>query len=175
VKKRWKEFFVVLFVVIPLMAVIWLPILSTDTKPWDAGNPVPVEPPSDDRRVRNDAGFSVVSPPNWNASNERGRIHLTPKQVFAGRSKAGLFVSEWPELPESLTQFEETEFLGRVAHLKVELRRSTFDDPALTTWTYLFQHNEKWIEVSYFIAEWYEEMPEMAMRYLETIKMSNDP
>lgn len=174
-RKRWQELAVVLLIVVPVVALIWLPILSTDTKPWNAGHFIPVESPSEDWRVHNDAGFSVICPPNWEARNQHGRIKLTPKQVRAGRSSAGIIVSEWDEFPESLTLYEDTKFLGTAAHLKVERRRSTFDDPALTWWTYFFQHDGKWIEVSYHISEWHEEIPEMAMRYLETFKMSDAP
>jgi hypothetical protein len=101
-------------------------------------------------------------------------IHLTPKQVFAGRSKAGIVVSIHQEKPSDGNGFGEVEFLGRPAHLKVERRRSAFDDPALTTWTFQFQHNGEWLGVSYFIAEWHEDLPVPVLQYLETLELSGE-
>ena len=101
-------------------------------------------------------------------------IHLTPKQVFAGRSKAGIVVSLHQEKPGDGNELSEVEFLGRPAQLKVERRRSTFDDPALTTWTYQFQHDGEWVEVSYFIAESHDNLPVPVMQYLETLRLSGE-
>jgi hypothetical protein len=156
------------------MALIWSPILTSDTKPWEAGDPIPNEPPDESRRIHNEAGFSIVSPPNWTARNHAGTIYLTPKQVVAGRSKAGIVVSLHQDKPSDGNKFSEVEFLGRPAKFKVERRRSTFDDPALTTWAYQFQHNGEWVEVSYFIAEWHEDLPVPVKRYLETLRLSEE-
>ncbi|HUQ71699.1 MAG TPA: hypothetical protein VM165_19375 [Planctomycetaceae bacterium] len=166
-RNRWQELAVVLIILVPLMAVIWLPILTSDIKPWEAGHPVPIEPPEEGRRVYNEAGFAIIAPPT--ARNRTGMIHLTPKQVFAGRSKAGIVVSRLNEEPQDRRKAKSVEFLGHPAHLKVEQRPSTFDDPPLTTWTYAFQHSGEWFEFSYFIAEAHNEMPGMARSYLETL------
>jgi hypothetical protein len=74
------------------------------------------------------------------------------------------------EEPSDLAQCDDTEFLGQPAHLKVERRPYNFDDPALTTWTIYVQNGEDWYSVSYFIAEAHDDIPEMAKRYLETIR-----
>jgi hypothetical protein len=170
-RKRWQELAVVLIIFVTLMTVIWLPILTSETKPWETGHPVPTEPPEEGRRVYNEAGFAIISPPNWTARNRTGMIHLSPKQVFAGRSKAGIVVSRLNEEPQDLREAKSVEFLGHSAHLRVEQRPSTFDDPPLTTWTYAFQHSGEWFEVSYFIAEEHDEMPGMARSYLETLRL----
>ena len=173
-RKRWQELAIVLLIIVPLMTFIWLPILTSGTKPWEAGDPIPDEPPDEGRRVYNEAGFSIISPPNWTARNRTGIIHLTPKQVFDGRSQAGIVVSLHQEKPGEGSEFSEVEFLGRPARLKVERRRSTFDDPALTTWTFQFQHTGEWVEVSYFIAESHENLPAPAKQYLETLRLPGE-
>ncbi len=173
-RKRWQELAVVLLIIVPLMALIWVPILTSDTKPCEAGDPIPAEPPSKDRRVHNETGFSIIAPPNWTVRNRKGMVHLTPKQVFDGRSKAGILVSLRHEEPGGLREAEAVEFLGEPAHLKVERRPSTFDDPALTTWTYIFQRNGQWLEASYFIADSHEQIPKMALRYMETLKTAEE-
>lgn len=171
-RKLWQELAVVFLIVIPIMGLVWWPILTSDTKPWEAGRPIPVEAPSEERRVYNDAGFSIVAPPNWTEwlNVEPPMIQLIPKQVIAARSKAGMGIALLIDEPSDLVQCEDTLFLGQPAHLKVERRRSTFDDPALTTWTYTFQLDGKWFAVSYFISEAHDEIPDMAQRYLETIR-----
>lgn len=173
-RKRWQELAVALLILVPLMTLVWLPILTSDTKPWEAGDSIPVEPPSEDRRVQNEAGFSIVSPPNWNVRNHRGIIFLAPKQVFEGRSKAGILVSQGREEPRERDDPQTVEFLGQPVRLTVKRRASTFDDPALTTWTYSFPRGGQWFEVSYFVAESREQIPEMALRYLETLKIFRD-
>ena len=47
-RKRWQELAIVLLILAPLMALIWLPILTSDTKPWEAGDPIPDEPPDEE-------------------------------------------------------------------------------------------------------------------------------
>ncbi len=100
VKKRklWQELAVVFLIVIPVMGLVWWPILSSDTKPWESGRPIPVEPPAEQRRVHNEAGFSIIAPHNWVERNrdEPPMIHLTPRQVIAARSKAGMGVTLGP-------------------------------------------------------------------------------
>lgn len=136
---------------------------------------LPVEAPSEERRVYNDAGFSIIAPPNWTEwiNGEPPMIQLTPKQVIAARSKAGMGIALLIDEPSDLAQCDDTEFLGQPAHQKVERRRSTFDDPALTTWTIYVQHDENWFAVSYFIAEAHDEIPDMARRYLESVEFTD--
>jgi hypothetical protein len=175
-RKLWQELVVVLLIVIPIMGLVWWPILTSDTKPWETGRPIPVEAPSEERRLHHDAGVSIIVPPNWKewVNDEPAMIQLNPRQVTAGRSKAGMGITLLLEQPSELAQCTETQFQGQPAHLKVERRRSTFDDPALTTWTIYVQHDDNWFAVSYFIAEAHDEIPEMGKRYLETVRFSAD-
>jgi len=171
-RKLWQELIVVLVIVAPIVGLVWWPILTSDTKPWEAGRPLPVALPSEDRRVYSELGFSIIAPPKWIEwmSSEPSMIQLTPRQVIAARSKAGMGIALLSEEPSDLGQCDDTEFLGHPAHLKVERRHSTFDDPALTTWTIYVQQGEDWFAVSYCIANAHDEMPEMAKRYLETVR-----
>jgi hypothetical protein len=170
-RKRLVELAVALLIIVPTMVLLWVPILTSDTKPWEVGDAIPREPPSEDRRILNEAGFSIVSPPNWTVRNGNGLLHMRPKQVITGRSKAGISVSVWPEMPQELEDTEIAEFQKQPAHRRIEQRRSTFDDPALTAWTYHFERGGQWIAVGYFIAEAHEEVPEMVKRYLETLRV----
>ncbi len=124
--KRWVEGAVIVFV-IALMALLWLPLLTSETKPWETGYPIPVEDPTEDRRIHNAAEFSIISPPDWTAKNHSGIIHLTPKQVFAGRSKAGIVVTLLQESPLGQASASDAEFLGQPAQRRVDRRPSTFD------------------------------------------------
>jgi hypothetical protein len=163
---------VIVLLTVLLTYLVWFPLLTSETKPWEAGDLIPGEPPSEDCRVGNEAGSSVVSQPNWTIRNGAKLIHLTPRQVVAGRSRAGMVVSVVDETPSKLGELERAEFLGRPAHLKVGRRPSTFDDPPLTTWTYSFRRGGRWYEVSYFVAEAHVVLPENARRYLEIVRTS---
>ncbi len=37
-------------------------------------------------------------------------------------------------------------------------------------WTYVFERDGQWYEVTYLIAEAHDEIPPMALEYLETLK-----
>jgi hypothetical protein len=171
--KHWQELLFILAIPVPMMVLLLWPVLTSDTKPWQAGRAIPVEPPSEDRRVYNEAGFSIISPPNWTARNRGpGMIHLTPKQVITGRSRAGMGVTLRNEEPSDLPECVKTEFLGQPAYLKVEKRSSTFDDPAITRWTFYTDRDGQWFDVSYFVAEAHDEIPVMARGYLETVRLA---
>jgi len=173
--KRCQELVVVLMILILLMALLGLPFLASDIQPWEAGRAIPAEAPSEDRRVHHEMGFSIVAPPNGTTRHLGGMLHLTPKQVFDGRSRAGIVVSQSSEQPSDLPPAQSVKFLGRPAYLKIDRRPSTFDDPALTTWTYSLQQDGQWFEISYFIAQSHEQIPEMALQYLETLKVTAEP
>jgi hypothetical protein len=174
--KLWKELLFIFLVPVPIMVVILLTVLNTDVKPWEAGLPIPVEQPLENRRVFSTKGFSIIAPPNWTHRDldDLTMLHLIPRQVNAGRSKAGMVITLLHEKPSDLAESEDAIFRGNPAYLKVERRPTTFDDPAFTMWTFYLHQNGKWFDLSYFVADAHDEMPAMARRCLETVRLLTD-
>ncbi len=166
--KRLQEFVIAILAVGTFGVLLWQP-LTSDTKPCSTGDSVPSEPRSEDRRVHSENGFSIVSPVNWMTRNSRSVIRLTPIEANAGQAKAGIVVVQSNNTPDDFTAQCEVEFLGQSVQQKVERHASTFDDLALTTWTYCFQRDGLGYKVSYFIADEFDDIPELAMQYLEYI------
>ncbi len=138
-----------------------------------AGPRIPTSPPEESRRYHHRDGFSLVVPANWDVREFDGILALTPQTSFEGvRSPTGLSIMTLgPEQPREIELAKEALFRGRPAWERMELvRKGTFDDPPLSTYTLYFQRHEEWWVASYFLAESLTEVPPMVRRYIETLQ-----
>jgi hypothetical protein len=165
---KWQEVAIVL-AFIAMWSCCLLPAV------WNAerglGRAIPEEPPEEYRRVYHPAGFSIVAPRNWEAC-VRSDLGLYPMSTRAGRSKAWIKVQHvgWSPPPD-LKAMRVVKFLGQEAYETMSVvREDSFDDPAWSEYRMYFQHEGRWYEIEYGVAEERTELPPIVRSYLNTLR-----
>jgi hypothetical protein len=172
-KARWPRLAEVVIVglICGLLSCCLWPVVRDSRGP--SGDPIPEEPPDESNRIQHPAGFSVVVPPNWDAS-DRGSLILTPKSPgrYARRSRALLVISPiGRDRPPELESMAPSVFQGQVAYERMKVvRKDTFDDPPLSEYQLYLQRDGNWYLVTYSIAEVRTTLPAMVRRYIGTLR-----
>jgi|GEM_PF-7063807 len=171
----WQEVLIALLIAGPLLLFLFWPLLDMDVRPWETGRDIPAAPPDEDRRFESELGVSIVVPPNWAARDMPmlRQVVLNPRQSFPRRHHAGISIRQLdappPESAQESPDGIPTDLAGINARLAVSQRAGTFDDPPLTSWAFTMTARDRTWEVGYFLADETDELPPMALRYLETI------
>ena len=138
-----------------------------------AGRAIPAFVPDESRRVVNPDGYSIVLPPRWRCvtnTSDLG-IFLCPESPIAARSTATMTLFQLRERP-SVYGFTETRFRQFVAWERMDVvRESTFDDPAISDYILLINHENGWLRFEYSIAKSRTELPGQIGSYIDTIRL----
>ena len=166
---KWAKDLTLLAFVCAVLGFLFWPFL----KNRPAGRPVPPFVSDEARRVENISGFSIIIPPRWEClrnSPETG-LFAIPWSPVAARSRATMILSELAEAP-SLAGFVRTEFKQSTAWECTEIvRKSTWDDPASSTYTLVIEQDGRWFQFGYSIADEMTELPTEIRSYIQTIQL----
>ncbi len=133
-----------------------------------SGRKIPVEPPAEERRVHSTRGFSIIVPPDWTESHSDGSIASFPNSSIAARARAMIVVAV---MNENTAPTVAAKFQDQSARLQFTQRPWMLDHPAWATWTYTTIHDGKPYFITYAVNEERDEIPPMALRYLETFRV----
>lgn len=173
---RFTEFLIVATVLILLVAVLLPAVRDAQNPNGPPGEVVPSAPPQEARRVRNATGLSIVLPENWEVKDfgdaEPQSLYTYARGAPGRRVKALVNVEPIDDISRvDLSTFTATTFQGSAAYERMVVEsKDTFDDPPWSRYTMYFQHEGDWWVVNYGFARECTEVPEMVLRYINTIR-----
>jgi hypothetical protein len=182
-KRRWLlECLFALVLCSPVNLFIWWPILTSPNFGKPLGRGVPIELPDEANRVVHPQGFSIILPPNWDAtilsaaSAPAGRILAAPRQLLPARWHASLTLSNYGKRTAiDLPEHRPVWFQGMPAFEGISTRPGVFlERPPHFHYSLAFQRAGAWYELTYSLSSEQTTIPQIIQSYLNTFKDKSD-
>jgi hypothetical protein len=177
-RRRWlRECLIALVVPCPFWLLLWWPIWTSPNYGKPLGRGIPAEPPDEANRVVHPQGFSIILPPNWEAtilgasSPVAGGIMAFPRQLFPTRSAGIHLINYGKRSPIDLPGYRPAMFQGKPAFEWVSTRPGVFlDSPPLFHYSLAFQRAGAWYELMYSLSRDQGAIPQVVQQYFNTFQ-----